>query len=29
MLPDWLEPRRDEITAALLPFQVPTVDQAK
>jgi catechol 2,3-dioxygenase-like lactoylglutathione lyase family enzyme len=29
MLPDWLEPRRDEIAATLLPFQVPTVDQTK
>jgi glyoxalase family protein len=27
MLPDWLEPRRGVIAAALLPFQVPTADQ--
>jgi glyoxalase family protein len=26
MLPDWLEPRRDEIAAALLPFQVRTIE---
>ena len=29
MLPDWLEPRRAEIAAALPPFEVPTADQTK